>query len=878
MAVDTPHEAIAKDAKQLPVMSAGKLIGREAILAKVYTHLKANEAVLLYGAAGAGRTALAATLASAYVQQPAGVLWMNVDEPRLEELLVRVGRAYGIAEIANADTPLGMVGAVENTLRTHKPFIVIDGTIDAGVLSRFISRCADGLPLLIVAPEAYSGPWETVHVPSLQDDQAAALFKREGRVAVNEYDDDVFEIVQTIGTSPLSVIIAARAMVASKQTPDTFLKLVGQVAASSGATGVTLALTVSFRALNNALQGLMLIMGALFPNGATGELLSMVSGAQSASVEQAMNILTQLHMVERTTRYGGYHYRMHPVVYQFAHRYLSNAGKLDGLRQKAQTAINDYADKYADAPQYDKLAAEMDTFLALALWAQKQGDRQTALDLAAVLNDAGDFAHERGYVYDLMRMRDVSAGGSPFPAYPEEERPVVPVLDDDDDAPDSDEYAVDEDALEPVEDDDTGARRLYNVVSVDDEDDDEAFDDDYADDDDDLLGMDDVAAPPSAPEDVIAMPPPPPAPEVSPEDMMSEPPPPPPPAAPQTIETMDDVALRNALGAARQSGDTDEQIALLKEMSARQVSAGMDNEAIAAYTEVLSAYESIDDQEGILEAEDMLSALMVKTANPQPAIMHAARGVRIAQSLADDITLIQLYMTLGDARQLLGESGQAIQDYSSALTLTRRTDDQQHEAIVLFKLGYAQLDDGDAETAIDTLEQALALFKAQEKRDYEGRVMGGLGSAFSDLQRWSEAMRFHTSALYIAREVGDQEEEALQLNSLAYAAVQAGELGDAVLRYRQALYLALVMEDKDNIVSLVVDLARLLLRSKSYAAIAGMLIDAATQYEPNDRDLVQLRADVEAAIASVQASGKALKPAKGSALDYAQNAYQMLSD
>lgn len=869
MAVNTPHEAIAKDAKQLPVMSPGKLIGREAILAQVYGQLKAGEAVLLYGASGAGRTALAATLANAYVGQPAGVLWLNVDEPRLEELLVRVGRAYGIAEIANADTPLGMVGAVENTLRTHKPFIVIDGAISAGVLSRFISRCADGLPLLIVAPEAYSGPWETVHVPSLDDDQAAALFKREGRVAVNEHDDDVFEIVQTIGTSPLSVIIAARAMVASKQTPDTFLKLVGQVAASSGATGVTLALTVSFRALNNALQGLTLIMGAMFPNGATGELLSKVSGAQSASVEQAMNILTQLHMVERTTRYGIHHYRMHPIVYQFANRYLSNAGKLDGLRQKAQSAIVEYATQYTDEPHYDKLAAEMDTFLALALWAQKQGDRQTALDLAAVLNDAGDFVAERGYVYDVMRMRDVSAGASPFPAYPEEERPIVPMLDDDEEL-ESDEYAVDEDALEPVDDDDDGSMRLYSVVSADDDDeDDEAFDDDYMD-DDDIDDMDD-----DAPEDAIAMPPP----EVSPEDMMSAPPPPPPPpAAPQSIEMMDDVALRNALGAARQSGDTDKQIAVLKEMAVRQVSAGMDNEAIASYTEVLSAYESTDDQEGILEAEDMLSALMVKTANPQPAIMHAARGVRIAQALADDITLIQLYMTLGDARQLLGESGQAIQDYSSALALTRRTDDQQHEAIVLFKLGYAQLDDGDAETAIDTLEQALALFKTQDKRDYEGRVMGGLGSAFSDLQRWSEAMRFHTSALYIAREVGDQEEEALQLNSLAYAAVQAGELGDAVLRYRQALYLALVMEDKDNIVSLVVDLARLLLRSKAYAAIAGMLLDAAAAYEPNDRDLVQLRADVEAATAAAQASGKALKPAKGSALDYAQNAYQMLSE
>ena len=99
-------------------------------------------------------------------------------------------------------------------------------------------------------------------------------------------------------------------------------------------------------------------------------------------------------------------------------------------------------------------------------------------------------------------------------------------------------------------------------------------------------------------------------------------------------------------------------------------------------------------------------------------------------------------------------------------------------------------------------------------------------------------MRFHTSALYIAREVGDKAEELLQLNNLAYAAVQAEDLGQAVLRYRQALHLA---------------------------------------YEQDDRDVNNLQQRIGGELAMQQAQGATLKPVNGTARDYAANAYALLN-
>ena len=93
MAEFTSHEAAAHKAQSLPVMLPNKLVGRDSTLAQVYASLKANKPVLVYGAAGMGKTALAATLASAYTELPGGALWFNVDNSPLDELIVRTGRA-----------------------------------------------------------------------------------------------------------------------------------------------------------------------------------------------------------------------------------------------------------------------------------------------------------------------------------------------------------------------------------------------------------------------------------------------------------------------------------------------------------------------------------------------------------------------------------------------------------------------------------------------------------------------------------------------------------------------------------------------------------------------------------------------------------------
>ena len=875
------HEAPAHESTTLPVMVPQKLVGRDAILGQIYTRLRENKPLLLYGAAGVGKTALAATLAAAYTEQPGGVLWLNVDNATVDELIVRVGRAYDVTEITRSEYPLGMVGAVASTLTQHKPLIVLDGVLNEEMTTAFITRCIEGLPVLLVNQQPIGADsWPAIHLEPLEAGHAATLFKQAAGQSPDP-DPSVDQLVQTLRYMPMAIAIAGSTIRANKQSPTEYFNALKQIPNYGNADPSLVALTAAFRSLNSALQGLMLMLGATFRGEASAELLSKVGNAPQETIQQVMRILAHQHLVELTQRYNMPYYRLHPLAHRFTQT-LAGPQRVSDLRSKLKDALLHYADQYSvqgDDDAHDHLALMMDNFLAVGSWAAQDNNLEVANNLVVALMSANDFINERGYVYELLQLRRMAATStSAFPASPAESFPemddeetederapqrppsaFISNLFDEDEEDDDLVYDEDDDELEADDEDEAIERvrpplrspaSLFGPV-IDEADDEDDEDDDYEDEDDDDLEDDN--------EEYIATF----IPEI------------PTPDVDQPLPKGDIVALRALLATARQRDDRERQLEILQALGTAQVDAGQQTEAIATYTDIVALYDDNGDDEDLLDALDTLATLIVNTGNPQPAILHANRGIQLAERLDDDETRMHISMTLGDARQDLGESSAAETAYSQALEIARNTGDKQNEAIILYKLGYAQLDNSDPEGASATWEQALTLFRAQEKRDYEGKVLGGLGTAYGEQGQWAEATRFHTSALHIAREVDDQDEENQQLGNLAYAAVQANDLGQGVLRYRQALHLAYEQDDREGIVSTIVDLAGLLTRSPRHLEIARLLVDDAARLEPHDRDVLNLQ---ERITAQMQDNAADQKPVNGTAQAYAENAYKLLDN
>jgi tetratricopeptide (TPR) repeat protein len=855
----TPHEAPAHEAADLPVALPPKLIGRDLVLAEIYKQLRDNRAVLIHGAAGVGKTALAATLASAYTDLPGGVLWLELaNNLTLADLIVRVGRAYQIPDIAASENPLGMVGATAATLTQHKPLLILDGRFDWQVGAEFITRCAPSLPAIVVQEEAAPGPWTPLELPTLDLKQASLMFRTlAGEDGPNGEDNDVDvgTLVGMLDQLPFAVAVAAGAARANRQPPAEFIAVLQGLGLTGNAP--LLALTASFRTLNNALQGLLLMLGATINGSASAELLSLISGAPQPTIEQAMTLLAQRHMVEIADCYGQPLYRLHPITHTFTQPLLRGSGRLDALRAKVRDTLLAYARAHASGSpaDSDRLAAEMENFLAVAAWSVENGDRDIANQLAVALMQAGDFINERGYFYELMSMRRLAAPAPtgtgtmamPFPLPAQEEEPL---LDDEED---------EEEDYEPLPYEDEAD------IDVEADEDDALLDDEE--DEGEVAAFANQDEPLTEPPPTFAMPP----------AAAQAAPAPAPAVASEAPAEGDEISrLRATLMQVRQSGDRARQAELLSQLGLAQVTAQMENEAISTFSEALTTYESLNDNTGMLNTLESLAMLTARTDNSQAAVLYATRGVNAAEQLADRARQMRLLALLGDARQQLGESDQAIRAYSQALDLTRAQGDHAFEAVTLFKLGYAQLDDNEPQEAINLWEAALKLFREQERRDYEGRVLGGLGTAYGELGRWSEAIAFHTSALHIAREVKDPEEELLQLSNLGYASVQAQQLGQAVLRYRQALHLAYTSGSKGNIISTIVDLARLLAESRRHLTVAELLVDDALRLEPNDREVRRLKERLDADKAAAETDGVEFIAVSGTAQDYAANAYKLL--
>ncbi|MEL6151235.1 MAG: hypothetical protein AAFR56_16540, partial [Chloroflexota bacterium] len=98
----------------------------------------------------------------------------------------------------------------------------------------------------------------------------------------------------------------------------------------------------------------------------------------------------------------------------------------------------------------------------------------------------------------------------------------------------------------------------------------------------------------------------------------------------------------------------------------------------------------------------------------------------------------------------------------------------------------------------------------------------------------------------------------------------------SVISYRQALHVAYVSDERDNIVSTIVDLARLLVNSAQHLEITDLLVNDALERDSSDREVVSLKERVSNEKIMAASQGITFKPVNGTAQVYASNAYALL--
>ncbi len=910
MAEHQPLEAAVTSVAALPLRRLGRPVGRDDLLRSLLLRLRQRQQLVLHGAAGAGKTTVAATIANVYLQQHSRpVLWLHVQNPPLAELIVRVARAYGDIDAANADNPMSQTRAVGALLAEQQPLLVLDGEIAAGTLAAFVTRCAGDAHLIATstAPLA-QGDWRNQPIGNLAESDALRLFKQKAGLKNGESDADILALAAQLKYAAFPLTLAARSMVIARQSPAEFSETVAEALASHDDDVTLAALNISFDGLNERLRDLMLFLSATVRGEASVAFLNLLSGIAAESIDMSMTILSRLFLVERYQRAGEAYYRLHPGVHSFLSDWAVEHERYDALRADILDTSRDYLDVHGRSDDaVIRLMTEMENLLAAAEWAADSDDPELAADLAEAIAPLEGLLAAEGYNYDLMRLHAIRDGEIlEFDDVPEVEDSTAEEVDDETEehapaaAPDDDLSQHDDEADEPTlianEDMDEPAAEPAQV-------DDSTF---VSLDDQDLQSVNidqlrtalNVASQNNETSrqlqilkaiarmqisqgrekeavatygDVLEI-------YENSEDKDG------------VLETLDMIAgllvsskstpaaieqvkLRTALSFARQHEDTTRVLQILDAVGKVQIGQNREKDAVATYNEVLAIHEGQDDKAGVLETLDMLAGLLVRSESAVSALQHVQRGLHLADDMADDEAAMHLQISGGDAHLGLGEASMAVEAYERALTLARHRDDSQNEALILYKLGMAYLEAHEERRAIEMLEDANDRFKEQEKRDMEGQVLRGLGTVNVRLERWSEAVNFHTSALYIARLIGDRVTEAEQLRHLGQILIKADRLPEALTRLRQALHVAYEEQDKADVVSVIAELVNLMMRNLFLSSIAELLINDGLTYDPDDRELLRLKSEVVGAKERAAARGVALAVVAGTAREYAANAY-----
>jgi tetratricopeptide (TPR) repeat protein len=686
--------------------------------------------VLVHGASGIGKSALAATLASAYAERPGGVLYLLCDGDTFSELIVRAGRALQVREAVTTENPLAAVASVADALNETQPLLVLDGVLDPEATSAFVQRCAAGLPVLLVNEEELEGDWMPLRLGKLEPDQAVTLFKQAAAIPSLDLDQEIGALASALSFTPFALTVAAGAVQAGKITPRAFLESL-PAAPDSGVNAQLLALTGAFRALNSAQQGLMMVMGAVFTGAATAEMLSLIGGAPVDAIRGAMSQLVARHLVEHTQRYGQPYYRMHAITHTFMQTWLKGANRLDTLRAKVRDSVLQYARQHSaqGSRGQNALAAEMELFLATASWSASQGDRETAAQLADAMMKAGTFVRERGYVYELLLLRRLSTSStSAFPAYGG--APDAAAEDDDLDADDED------DALADDADDAIPAGLLDDDDGADTEEEDEAV----------------LAAQNAAPLPFDS------APRPAPIDRRPE------------IE-----ALLADARTAEQAGESDEALkdyaeALILQESMRD-SAGLLTtlESMARVAARSGSYqaavtyanrgvkmaEETDDDHNLPRLLALLGDARVQLGEPGEAATAYEQALELVRARSDSRAEGVLLFKLGFAQLDEKETQDALATWQESLALFRREGRRDYEGRALGGIGTAYSELGRWPEAIDHFTQAVAI--ARDTGDDAELVLelSNLGYALVQSQQLGAAVTRYRQALHVAFEADD---------------------------------------------------------------------------------------------------------------------------
>jgi tetratricopeptide (TPR) repeat protein len=386
------------------------LIGRKELCDSIHTFLDQSKHVLLHGLAGAGKTALAATIADEHITAGKGsVIWLQPGREGaariLDALVMRLATEKEKPELIRLAGDAQIVTVSNLLARSGAGLLVLDNAWDGRALYCVRKAVPDGLPLLVTARHIFPLD-ELVEVGDLSDEAATELLAHHAGQAGLRADARARLLCEELGYHAYAIEIAGATLKVDQQTP---LELCEQIhdaphklrmpegLTEEGRDSVKRLLDDSVDRLNAELTELFRAFGALFAPGATAALLATCQDRPRGAVEENLKQLVRRSLARRSP--GTDFYFLHDLTFRYARAMVEDGGVTHG---EMAAAVQRYVED--QARDFDRLALDQNNILAAARVALTQ-NVDAMVSIVSVLATSG-YLDVRGHTSELAQLLD----------------------------------------------------------------------------------------------------------------------------------------------------------------------------------------------------------------------------------------------------------------------------------------------------------------------------------------------------------------------------------------------------------------------------------------------------------------------------------------
>lgn len=382
--------SLIKNVSELPFQPPKTLFGRAELLAQVEQFLTAKQAVLLYGVAGMGKTAVAASLAAQAIQKGQTVIWLHADT--LDKILRQILWLYEIR--AEQD----IAAQVSSVLKKYQPLVILHDTHRHEEAAQFIWSCArNQSAVLLVNETATDGPWEPVLVRRLGSSDSQQLFTS----ITGTQPPESGSFIDYCDGHPLSIELAAR-QIASRaiDLPTLMTKL--PTSYTTLRQRVLAVMDAAFHTLDTGNQGLLLALCANFSHGISADVIRVVINSSLGITQQLCQGVARRGFITLRTVGDHIYYRTHPLIQEFAVAELHANNRYAQAKNRLLDSITKFAK--SNTVSRDLFVLEMDNFIGAAEYAIETGQPEALRVLVGVLNQQAGLTERRGYASDTQRL------------------------------------------------------------------------------------------------------------------------------------------------------------------------------------------------------------------------------------------------------------------------------------------------------------------------------------------------------------------------------------------------------------------------------------------------------------------------------------------